>query len=319
MKYIDNAAAAEANAAVQMRLLGYPDAAVTDPGADGGIDVRAKGAIAQVKWRTGQVSRPEVQRLFGARANNFDTQMFFFAASAFSRHSVQYADSVYMALFTYDPTGRVTPINDTAKRITVNARNRAHAAQEREAARSAQARHAQEKASRAATTDDDPAGTAPTVAEIRCPACTVRNNINGYGRRRCGRCRAEFTVTRTIAGDVQVQLHPRQPTVELSKTRQFMNDANYWLNRPRPSRDTDPELVSQRDAVLMTLVYGLLTLLFALGAVVVPFASSVQSVADRLVGAAVAVALSAVCAACTRWHFRKSTQSPAVGGQPDEP
>ncbi|WP_425300255.1 restriction endonuclease [Nocardia farcinica] len=117
MKYIATPYEAEENAAVQMRSLGFSDARVTASGADGGIDVRASGADAQVKWRAGQVGRPELQRLFGARGKRFELQLFFFAASPYSTHAVSYANEVDMALYTYDPTGRITPVNPAAKRI----------------------------------------------------------------------------------------------------------------------------------------------------------------------------------------------------------
>ncbi|MEV0853789.1 restriction endonuclease [Nocardia fluminea] len=121
MKYIATAHEAEENAAVQMRSLGFSDARVTASGADGGIDVRASGAIAQVKWRAGQVGRPELQRLFGARGKKFELLLFFFAASPYSTHAVSYANEVDMALYTYDPTGRITAVNAVAKRIAVRA------------------------------------------------------------------------------------------------------------------------------------------------------------------------------------------------------
>ncbi|WP_369023586.1 restriction endonuclease [Nocardia cyriacigeorgica] len=124
MKYIETAYEAEENAAVQMRSLGYEDARVTERGADGGIDVRATGAVAQVKWRAGQVGRPELQRLFGARGKRYDLRLFFFAAAPFTAHAIEYADDVEMALFTYDPTGRVTPVNATATKILVEVRKK---------------------------------------------------------------------------------------------------------------------------------------------------------------------------------------------------
>ncbi|MGW0324780.1 restriction endonuclease [Nocardia sp. NPDC003183] len=121
MKYIVTAHEAEENAAVQMCSLGFSDARVTASGADGGIDVRASGAIAQVKWRAGQVGRPELQRLFGARGKRFELQLFFFAASPYSAHAVSYANEVDMALYMYDPTGRITAVNPVARRIAARA------------------------------------------------------------------------------------------------------------------------------------------------------------------------------------------------------
>src|ERR1700730_13015875 len=119
MQYIQTAEQAEQNAAVQKRALGYSDAQVTSRGADGGIDVRATGAVAQVKWQGAQVGRPELQRLCGARGTMSAPQMFFFTASSYSTKAVEYADEVQMALFTYDPTGFLTPVNAIATRIQV--------------------------------------------------------------------------------------------------------------------------------------------------------------------------------------------------------
>ncbi len=44
-------------AATRMRELGFSDATCTGPGADGGVDVRATGALAQVKWKRGMAGR----------------------------------------------------------------------------------------------------------------------------------------------------------------------------------------------------------------------------------------------------------------------
>lgn len=35
---------------------------------------------------------------------------------------------------------------------------------------------------------------APVV--LQCPSCGTQNRVRGEGRRRCGRCRSEFTITR---------------------------------------------------------------------------------------------------------------------------
>ncbi|WP_372341886.1 restriction endonuclease [Nocardia sp. CC227C] len=97
--------------------MGYQDAAVTGPGSDGGIDVAAADAVAQVKWQGAQVGRPELQRLFGARGKHADKQMLFFAATTYSARAVEYADDVDMALFTYDPLGALDPVNNAARRL----------------------------------------------------------------------------------------------------------------------------------------------------------------------------------------------------------
>ncbi|MFF5037394.1 restriction endonuclease [Nocardia salmonicida] len=109
--YITSPQQAEHNAAVQMRAMGFSDATVTANGADGGIDVRSGTALAQVKWRGGAVSRPDVQQLFGARGSDFGKALLFFAASDYSQPAVEYADQHRIALFVYHPTGQVEPRN----------------------------------------------------------------------------------------------------------------------------------------------------------------------------------------------------------------
>ncbi|PPJ02256.1 restriction endonuclease [Nocardia cyriacigeorgica] len=126
VQYIKTFAQAEQNAARQMRALGYTDARVTPPGPDGGIDVLSSTAVAQVKWRGAQVSRPDLHRLYGARGGRHHLDMLFFAASKYSRPAIQYANEVDIALFEYSPTGELDPVNRSAQRIIANARNRTH-------------------------------------------------------------------------------------------------------------------------------------------------------------------------------------------------
>lgn len=116
MQYIQTPHDAELNAAEVMKAWGFGDAVATTGGADGGIDVRSKRALAQVKWRGGLVGRPEVQQLYGARGNG-DELLFFFAASGYSEQAVKYADQVGVSLFTYDPIGLCAPANVTASRF----------------------------------------------------------------------------------------------------------------------------------------------------------------------------------------------------------
>lgn len=113
MGHIRSAREAELNAAVRMRELGYPDAEATPIGPDAGIDVVATGAVAQVKRESHAVGRPALQRLFGAAAGA-DVDLLFFSSSEYSRHAVEYADRVKIALFTYDVLGEICPANDRA-------------------------------------------------------------------------------------------------------------------------------------------------------------------------------------------------------------
>jgi hypothetical protein len=112
-RQIDNWQDAEHNAADWMRYWGYKDARALPGGPDSGIDVRASGAIGQVKFQGAQVGRPALQRLVGARADA-DDQLFFFTGSNYSKAAVEYADERGIVLFQYDPWGRMKPMNPVA-------------------------------------------------------------------------------------------------------------------------------------------------------------------------------------------------------------
>ncbi|WP_064257395.1 restriction endonuclease [Rhodococcus sp. HS-D2] len=105
---------AELNAAQAMRSWGFLDAVATTGGSDGGVDVRAHDALAQVKWRTNATGRPEVQQLVGARGSGRQT-LFFFSKSGYTRQAVEYADTMGVALFVIDAAGGVTPVNGHAR------------------------------------------------------------------------------------------------------------------------------------------------------------------------------------------------------------
>lgn len=109
--------AAEQLAAAWMRYLGFPDAHVTPEGADGGIDVRARHALAQVKFKASQVGGPDLQRLFGARGTATEKQLLFFTGTAYSSKATEYANATGIALFVYDWLGDVEGANDTARRM----------------------------------------------------------------------------------------------------------------------------------------------------------------------------------------------------------
>ncbi|MEV8195519.1 restriction endonuclease, partial [Rhodococcus pyridinivorans] len=117
ISYITSAEGAENNAAARMREMGFSDAFVTQRGPDGGIDVRAHNAVAQVKWQGALAGRPELQALYGARGIRHDQKMLFFAASGFSAGAVDYANEVGIALFVYDPIGVLTPQNSEARAL----------------------------------------------------------------------------------------------------------------------------------------------------------------------------------------------------------
>ncbi|MFI1757086.1 restriction endonuclease [Streptomyces sp. NPDC020571] len=108
---------AELNAARWMRHWGYGDATSRPGGPDSGIDVRATGALGQVKYQAAQVGRPELQRFVGARPYGSDAQLIFFTGSDYTSTAAAYAQEWNIALFRYHLDGAMTPVNDAARRI----------------------------------------------------------------------------------------------------------------------------------------------------------------------------------------------------------
>lgn len=98
-----------------VRRLGFSDAAATPVGPDGGIDVRAAYALAQVKWKGGVVGRPDLQRFYGACAGEQHKATLFFSAAGYSESALEYAVVVNIALFEYDPLGEIEPLNSAAE------------------------------------------------------------------------------------------------------------------------------------------------------------------------------------------------------------
>lgn len=114
--------AAEEMAAAWLRRFGYRDAEVTPPGQDGGIDVLARGAIAQVKlWHTKRVGIREVQRLTGL--TNPGQKSFYFARSGYTRQALEWStDPAHrIALFELGSDGNLRAANFTAIRTLYKA------------------------------------------------------------------------------------------------------------------------------------------------------------------------------------------------------
>jgi hypothetical protein len=130
---------AEENAATWMRWWGFTDAEVTESGSDGGVDVRSRAALVQVKTESTATGRPTLQRLAGARRPHSTQVLFFFSGAGFSRAAITYADEWDIACFTYDLIGTMTAKNGAAGRglRTVEARKAAVERARRAAARRA--------------------------------------------------------------------------------------------------------------------------------------------------------------------------------------
>jgi hypothetical protein len=115
-RQVEDWAAAEANAVAWMKWLGHRDARPTKPGADGGIDVIAMGAFAQVKWYGKPVGPRPLRELAGARANRPGT-LYFFVNNRYTPAALAYAEEVGMAAFVYSPAdGMIAPVSSAARR-----------------------------------------------------------------------------------------------------------------------------------------------------------------------------------------------------------
>lgn len=105
---------AEQFAADHMRKLGFRDAAVTPPRADGGIDVRARRGQAQVKATSSAVGRPALQQLVGACKGPW---RLFYSLNGYTSGAIAYANKEGIALFVYSLDRAVQPWNRQAKHL----------------------------------------------------------------------------------------------------------------------------------------------------------------------------------------------------------
>ncbi len=103
---------AEALATWHMQKLGFEDAEMTPPGADGGLDVRATNAVAQVKHFAAPIGAPVIQQLRGAAHGQ--GAALFYSLSGYTKAAVEYANDAAVALFTYNESGVVEPVNHAA-------------------------------------------------------------------------------------------------------------------------------------------------------------------------------------------------------------
>ena len=96
-----------------MRTLGFADVEVTPSGPDGGLDVVARDAAAQVKhYAASPVGAPAVQQLRGATPEG--AWALFYALSGYTTAAVDFADRAKVALFRYDEDAIAIAVNDAA-------------------------------------------------------------------------------------------------------------------------------------------------------------------------------------------------------------
>jgi hypothetical protein len=111
---------AEQVAAEWMRHLGFGDARCTGAGTDGGVDVRSRDAVAQVKAQLTPVGRPELQALYGV-ARSEGRRPLFFSLMAYTAAALAWADEVGMALFRFDHAGTMEAVNPAAEALAAAA------------------------------------------------------------------------------------------------------------------------------------------------------------------------------------------------------
>lgn len=112
---------AETFAVSVLRAWGHADARMTNAGADGGVDVRGRHVLAQVKHRSAPTGRPDIQRLFGARGTGTE-DLYFFSASGYSPQAIDYGEGHDVGLFSYTADGMLTAHTRTAEALMPRAK-----------------------------------------------------------------------------------------------------------------------------------------------------------------------------------------------------
>jgi hypothetical protein len=103
-----------------MRWLGYLDAELTNEGADGGVDVRSKRAIGQVKMHSNGVRRSDIQALVGEAAVQKRTPLFF--AMNYSKEAITWSNENAISIFKFSRSGEVVAVSDAALKLEARSR-----------------------------------------------------------------------------------------------------------------------------------------------------------------------------------------------------
>ena len=85
---------------------GYRDARLTASGADGGVDVSSRKAVAQVKHHHMKVGLSEMQRIYGI-AHSRQKRALFFSSGGFTPKALAWARSNGVETYTFPPVRRV--------------------------------------------------------------------------------------------------------------------------------------------------------------------------------------------------------------------
>lgn len=96
-----------------MRSVGYHDAELTSHGSDGGVDVIATGAVAQVKAEMVRTGRPVIQALHGIAALH-NVSGYVFSLAGYTQQAIVWAEQAGVRLFRFDLQGVPNPVNEAA-------------------------------------------------------------------------------------------------------------------------------------------------------------------------------------------------------------
>jgi TPR repeat protein len=107
---------AELVAAKWMVYWGYHDAKATPVGPDGGLDVIASRALAQVKYRNVKTSRTEINEFHGSAEGSGKDELYF-SLSGYTDKALERAEEKSIALFIFNDQGIPKPVNSAARRI----------------------------------------------------------------------------------------------------------------------------------------------------------------------------------------------------------
>lgn len=98
-----------------MVYLGFHDARLTKAGADGGVDVTSRKAVAQVKMHSKGVPSYDVQKLVGIASVERKIPLFF--AMSYSREAKTWSNEYGIALFCFDRAGDVVAVSEKARSL----------------------------------------------------------------------------------------------------------------------------------------------------------------------------------------------------------
>ena len=115
-RLVKTARQAEEYAAEVMIALGFPDATPTITGADGGIDVLAHDAVAQVKMEATPTGRPTLQALGGIASLERKSALFF-SLAGYTAQAVEWAERAGIACFEFAFDGTVEAVSSSARRL----------------------------------------------------------------------------------------------------------------------------------------------------------------------------------------------------------